>query len=142
MKNKNKQTPQEEREYSDSTPKQPQVSFEDLLREFTAEKTDEYEEPVVQESAVEEVEKHEYAFEKEVPTDHEIDEVYQKSIEQAQQLESLDSKELRHDIEYKRFDKFVEEENSGLLDELVEDLSDENGLKKAMIFKEILDKKY
>lgn len=133
MKNKNKQTPQVGQErYEDNTPKRSPASFEDLLKEFTGEH--------VEEKQIEEKkEKQSYEFEENTPSDNEIDEVYQKSIQEAEPLEA-DS--LRHDVEFKRFNEFKIEEESGLLDEILDDLSDENGLKKAVIFKEILDKKY
>jgi len=135
MKNKNKQMPQVDKEqYDNSKPKKPPVTFEDLLKEFTGEHVKEKEE--------QEKESQVYEFESDSPSDREIDEVYQKSVQQAEQYEPLNAESLRHDVKFERFNKFEIEEKSGLLDDILDDLSDENGLKKAVIFKEILDKKY
>ena len=134
IKNKNKQVDAPGNEPDLQQPKQPQMTFEDLLKEFTGE-TKQVNEPEV-------VEEPTYTFEEEEPSDTEIDEIYQESIKQAQQLEETDSSKLRHKVEYKRFEEFDKEEENTFLNELMEDMREEDGLKKAVIYKEILDRKY
>jgi len=140
---KSKNNPPAEYNSDDSyeAPAKPPLSFEDLLREFTGEGNS-----TTPPRTLKEVYKEPEPIIVEYETsDDEIQEKYQKSIVEANKAlpkEELDSKKLRHSVDYKRFDEFEIEEGNGLLSEITDDLNDPEGLKKALIYKEIFDRKY
>lgn len=136
MKNRNKQIPHPQNEGdNEAEPQKAPLSFEDLLKEFTGEQS--------QKKQVPQIDKQTYEFEKEMPSDSEIDKVYQESIAQASYLsQELDSKKLRHDVVFEHFDEYKIKEENSFLDDLMEEMDTEDGLKKAVIYKEILDRKY
>lgn len=122
------------RQDSESRPAAP--SFEDLLSDFTqgtgADKTSTQPELVI------EPEVEEYGFEEELPSDAEIDEIYQESIRQAEQGRQKPVLESK----FKRFAVFDEQQEEPLVVSMMRDLENSDGLKKAVIYKEILDRKY
>lgn len=133
---KKKGVPKDSASGQDSESRPAAPSFEDLLKEFTqgtdADKTRTQPE-LVSEPRVEE-----FGFEEELPSDTEIDEIYQESIRQAEhgrKKQALESK-------FKRFDVFDEQQEEPLVVSMMRDLEGTDGLKKAVIYKEILDRKY
>ena len=121
-------------EFESEQPKRKEITFEDLLKEFTGQEPQKREATRTQSES--------YEFEREMPNDDEIDKVYQASIREAQSLEELDASKLRHSVEFEKFEEFKKVDKNELLEEIMEDLSDGHGLKKAIIYKEILDRKY
>ena len=144
MKSRKKQQAQQNQPEEPYEAPQKEVSFEDLLKEFTQggqqEKTiQEYEEPVKYEEPItyEEPEKEEKPLW--TGSDEDAASVYERSIRDA---ETVDMADLGHDHHLKRFAVFEEEEEDTFLADLRDDLSQEDGLKKAVIYKEILDRKH
>jgi hypothetical protein len=137
MKSRKKQ--QAQREQSEDSYEEPQkeVSFEDLLKEFTQggqseETVSEYEEPVKYEEPV--IEESTWAG-----SDEEVTSIYEKSIRAA---EAQDMADQGHNHHLQRFDVFEEEEEDTFLADLSAELKEDDGLKKAIIYKEILDRKH
>ena len=58
------------------------------------------------------------------------------------EAETVDMADLGHDHHLKRFDVYEEEEENTFLADLSAELQEEDGLKKAVIYKEILDRKH
>jgi hypothetical protein len=138
MKSRKKQNAQKEQ--SDQPYEEPkkEVSFEDLLKEFTQGGVEEK-----KEISYEEPETYEESTEAEAiswkGSDEEATSVYEKSIRDA---ETIDMTDQGHNHHLKRFAVFEEEEEDTFLADLKADLSEEGGLKKAIIYKEILDRKH
>lgn len=143
MKSRKKRQAQQQQE-SEESYKAPQkeVSFEDLLKEFTQgdqqeKPVPEYEEPVRYEEPIYEepiIEKPSWAG-----SDEEATSVYERSIRDA---ETVDMADQGHDHHLERFAVFEEEEEDTFLADLSTELQEEDGLKKAVIYKEILDRKH
>ncbi len=115
-----------------------EVSFEDLLKEFTQGKQ---EEPVIQH---EELSRNEEPIVEEsrwTGSDEEVTSVYERSIREAE-TEPVDMTDQGHDHHLQRFAAFEEEEEDTFLADLSAELQEEGGLKKALIYKEILDRKH
>jgi len=137
MKGKKKaQTPNSDTTQKYNPPKK-EISFEDLLKEFTeggsekpAEDYEDLREPVVQKTTVAK----EWGG-----SDEEATSVYEQSIQDARKVDMADS---GHDHHLQRFAVFEEEEEDTFLQDLNEDLQKEDGLKRAIIYKEILDRKH
>jgi len=139
MKSRKKQ--QAEREQSDEPYEAPtkEVSFEDLLKEFTQggnqpEPVVQYEEPTTYDEELEVEQTPTWAG-----SDEDATSVYERSIREA---ETVDMADLGHDHHLKRFAAFEEEEEDTFLADLSAELQEEDGLKKAVIYKEILDRKH
>lgn len=135
------QSQQEHSEDSSEAPKK-EISFEDLLKEFTQggqqEKTvPQYEEPIEEEpTRYEEPVVEETTW---VGSDEEATSVYERSIRDA---ETVDMMEQGHDHHLQRFAVYEEDEKDTFLADLSDELQEEDGLKKAIIYKEILDRKH
>ena len=141
MKNRKKQqTPVNTSEEEPYQTPEKEVSFEDLLKELTQGKQEKpvtpdeepikYEEPVVEEEVW-------------TGSDEEVASVYEQSIKEAEkEVESVSMKEQGHNHHLERFDAFEEEQEDTFLGELRVELQEEGGLKKALIYKEILDRKH
>lgn len=133
---KKQQNPASPSEESNNKVPEKEVSFEDLLKEFTQEKPQEpvvqYEEPITNEEPP--LEETQWAG-----SDEEATSVYEDSIKAA---ESVSMKEQGHSHHLERFGVFEEEEEDTFLADLRMDLQETDGLKKALIYKEILDRKH
>ena len=116
------------------TPRPVAPSFEDLLREFAQGNTSTtpYNQPS-EAKTVEEIE-----LENDLPTDEEIDQIYQESIKQAE----VGKEKPEYVSKFQRFDEFEDEEDESMAGTIMKDFEDFDGLKKAVIYKEILDRKY
>lgn len=133
FKSKKKEQPQpqqqsEAEEYETSSPKP--KSFEDLLKEFTGESTA--------------VETEVSSYEEEYEADDEI-ETYENVDSNPKELKTIDElvdlEDDRHTGNFKHFAGYEElEENVN--NEFVEALQDEEGARKAIIFSEIINRKY
>ncbi len=139
MKSRKKKELQQQGETEESyqSPKK-EVSFEDLLKEFTQGRQEEpviqYEEPARNEESI--VEKPIWAG-----SDEEATSVYERSIREAK-TEPVDMADQGHSHHLQRFAVFEEEEEDTFLADLSVELQEEGGLKKAIIYKEILDRKH
>jgi len=144
MKNRKKQQNQQGAE-ADEPYQAPQkeVSFEDLLKEFTQGKQEEptvkYEEPTIQPVKYEEPVVEEVSW---AGSDEEATSVYEQSIKAAENLPDVEMEGKGHDHHLQRFGEYEEEEENSFLADLRADLQEEDGLKKAVIYKEILDRKH
>ena len=136
LKSRKKAGEQSQRPISANKQEESPKSFEDLLREFTGEE--------VEEEPVESVEKQPKPIQNQRVelSDTEIEEKYNKSVREARKYEPLEKTKVRHDIEYKRFAAFDHTDRNLLLEELEKDLSSLDGMKKAVLYKEILERKY
>ena len=151
MKNRKKQQQKEPSEVPEK-----ELSFEDLIKQFTEEKQEtkpisadekpaveykepavEYEEPAVEyeEPAVEYEEP--AAIAQTVSASQEATSVYERSIDEA---DKVDEKE--HVNHFKQFGVFEKEEENTFLAELGVGLQEKEELKKAIIYKEIFDRRY
>lgn len=139
-----KKKPEIQDEYQeDNRPQQPTLTFEDLLREFQQKanppepKTIEYE-PVVKEEEV----KYGYEtqnYDSNIQDDIASDAIYQSAIRDAN-VRLNDPND--HPI-FKSFDAYEEEKkDSKLVNELKRELSSPESAIKAVIFSEIINRKY
>lgn len=126
-------------------------TFEDLLREFTGEE-EEAEEQYQERPATYTRERHQerpasYYDEQDMEEgqeadDNEIKETYQRSVNEAKKLKTLDEQvDLNKPIPKRFKDSEVEEENETTQD-ILEMLRDAEGAKKAIILSDIINKKY
>lgn len=112
-------------------------SFEELLREFTGENTST--EPRSLETVETEYESYEH-----IPSDDEIRETYERSVNQAKKLKTLDEQVDLEDIRTKSkyfADDEMKEENS-VASDILESLKDPDGARRAVILSEIINRKY
>ena len=143
-KSKPKQSPKKQRPKIDSEvhEAEPTVSFEDIFRGLTNDKKKEEPEPV---EVINEVEE----FESNYPSDDEIQEVYKESLRQAEKNKTLEEI-VRDNAKIKtaaieEHDEFTSEdveESITLAAELGELLMNPEDARKAIVLKEILDRKY
>ncbi len=133
FKSKKKEQPQpqqqsEAEEYETSSPKP--KSFEDLLKEFTGESTA--------------VETEVTSYEEEYEADDEI-ETYESMDSNPKELKTIDElvdlEDDRHTGNFKHFAGYEEQEEN-VNNEFVEALQNEEGARKAIIFSEIINRKY
>lgn len=121
----------------------PPKSFEDLIKEITGEQEPDIRKEI-QEETVEKESKREYEFEEEYPSDDEIEDVYQESVKQAQDIKTIDEiidlEEEAPKLKFKEYDK--EKEVNPFATEIVQLLKNPEGAKKAIVLKEILDRKF
>jgi len=130
---KKKQRPAREEDYEEAE-QEPQVSFEDLLREFTQKREDAQEEKQVVERPV----VVEEAPTSDLPSDEEIEKRFRESVLAAERDEhKMDFKHLDH---FKNYE--VEEEENELAREVREMLQDPDGMAKAVLVSEIINRKY
>ncbi len=118
------------------------MTFEDMFRDVTVDKKREKPEPV---EDIKEVKK----FDSDYPSDDEIHEVYKESLIQADKSKTLEeivrekAKEKRPPVvESERFSAYKVEERFTLASELGEMLKNPEDARKAIVLKEILDRKY
>ena len=113
------------------------MSFEELLKEFTGDTppTQTSQEPAQS-----------YEFEQEYPSDDEIQEVYERSIAEADRRETeLETDEIeddRHTGSFQHFRGYSEEDTQEGDNQFGKLLKDADGARKAIILQEILNKKY
>ena len=143
-KSKPKQSPKKPRPHIDSEAHEaePTVSFEDIFRGLTNDKKKEEPEPV---EVINEVEE----FESNYPSDDEIQEVYKESLRQAEKNKTQEeivrdnAKKKRAAIsETKESTPSYVEERFSLASELGEILKNPEDARKAIVLKEILDRKF
>lgn len=116
---------------SQSQPPRKQLTFEELLKEFT-----EGHAPVQQEYEEEEEEFN-------VNNDEEIQRIYQESVRASKEFENSKKKEdNRHTGNFTHFEGYSEEDTEEEVSEFAKLLQDEESAKKAIILSEILNKKY
>jgi len=142
---KPKHTPPKPRPNIDSEAHEaePTMTFEDIFREPTVDKKKEKPEPL---KVINEVEELESSYH---PSDDEIHEVYKESLIQADKSKTLEeivrekAKEKRPPVvESERFSAYEVEEITSLASELGEMLKNPEDARKAIVLKEILDRKY
>jgi hypothetical protein len=120
---------------------QKQVSFEDLLREFTGE-GDEQRKPASAPYNTYEEEEYEN-YEEQNLRDEEAREVYSKSIHQAKNLKTIDELVDYDKIKTKLSDiPEPEKQKYTLADEIRNQLKNPDEIRKAVIYSEILQRKY
>ncbi len=136
-----KQAPEDESyDQPETTGKKP-VTFEDLLKEFTEDKSVEPEPEVVQES-VREVEDSRPKSYRSPYSDEESKSIFEKSIKEAEML-SKGEEPAEKKLVFKEFKPYQEEEETtGFATEIREMLQSGDGGKKAIILAEILNRRY
>jgi len=143
-KSKPKQSPKGPRTKTDEETHEaePTITFEDIFKGLTNDKKKEKPEPV---EVINEVEE----FESNYPSDDEIQEVYKESLRQAEKSKTLEqivydnAKKKRAAIEeHEEFTSKDVEERITLASELGELLKNPEDARKAIVLKEILDRKY
>jgi len=143
-KSKSKQSPKRPRPKIDAETQEaePTMTFEDIFRGLTNDKKKEKPEPV---EVINEIEE----FESNYPSDDEIQEVYKESLRQAEKSKTLEqivydnAKEKRVAIqEHEESTRRDVEERFTLASELGEMLKNPEDARKAIVLKEILDRKY
>lgn len=145
LRNKNKQAPrprptQENRGEEESAGEQP-MTFEDILRELTTgEKSRGRQGAKPKPKPV----KREYEFRGDYPDDDEIQEVYEESVKKAQNLKTLNERiELKEPaLKFKEYDDTKKEAVNPFAEEIRNMLRNPDDAKKAIILKEILDRKF
>lgn len=122
----------------------PEITFEDLLREFKSKQDPAPAPKEIRRESVE-IEKpreksYEFSESRFPDDDDEIDNVYQNAIKDAQR--KLNDPEVHPEFShFKEYDSDKTQENDTLA-EIKESLSDRNSLVKALILSEILNRKY
>ena len=143
-KSKSKQSPKRPRAKIDEETHEvePTITFEDIFRGVTNDKRKEEPEPVEVINKVEE-------FESNYPSDDEIQEVYRESLRQAEKNKTLEeivqdnAKKKKAAIpETKESTPSYVEERFSLASELGEILKNPEDARKAIVLKEILDRKF
>lgn len=137
-----KQAPEDESyDQPETTGKKP-VTFEDLLKEFTEEKSVEPEPEVVVEEPVREVQDRRPKSYRSPYSDEESKSIFEKSIKEAEML-SKEEKPAENKLTFKEFKPYQEEEEvEGFATEIREMLQSGDGGKKAIILAEILNRRY
>ena len=121
---------------------EPPVTFEDIFREITSGKKKDKPEPV---EVLEEVKE----FSSDYPSDDEIHEVYKESLIQADKSKTLEetvrenAKKKRPPVEeYEGFAAYAIEDKFSLASELGEMLKNPEDARRAIVLKEIFDRKF
>ena len=139
-------------DYSDDRPQRPQkqVSFEDLLKEFTGEAEKQQHRPVPVEEPTRyksyeddkyEVENYEEQYER----DEEAKKVYQRSVRQAKKLKTIDEQVDFEKMNTKLaevYDPYHEKKKDTIADDIRKQLQNPEQVKRAVILSEILNRKY
>jgi len=143
-KSPSKQSPKKPRPKIDAEAHEaePTITFENMFRELTDSKKKDQPEPS-------EVIKEVKEFDSEYPSDDEIQEVYKESVIQADKSKTLEeivrekAKRKRPPVEESdRFSAYKIVERLTLASELGEMLKNPEDARKAMVLREILDRKY
>ncbi len=143
-KSKSKQSPKSPRPKIDEETHEaePTITFEDIFRGLTNDKKKEEPEPV---EVVNEVEE----FESNYPSDDEIQEVYKESLIQAEKSKTQEQivrdnakKKRTAPLKSEKFAAYEVEEITSLASELGEMLKNPEDARKAIVLREILDRKY
>lgn len=143
---------QEEREEEYGGGQRPK-SFEELLREFSEEREPE---PTVRERKPEPVSEYTSyedepyqtaeSYEEEYLRDEEAKEVYEKSVNQAKNLKTIDElvdyDTVKTKLDSGKFDPYSKKDRSTLADQIRNDLQKPDEVRKAVIYAEILQRKY
>jgi len=145
LKSKKKPLPSKPREeiHGDTeTEEAPPLSFEDILRELTTGQKSQRREPLPQKSKV--PDKREYEFNDDVPDDDEIQEVYEESVRKAKAYKTIDEIVELDDtsLVFKEYEKEKEEDRNPFAREIRSMLQNPEDARKAIILKEILDRKF
>lgn len=111
------------------------VSFEDLLKEFTEQRT-EAKRPKPKEQ--------EATFEKEEFDDSRVQETFESSVREAKEFKTLDE---QVDLEIKplisdHFEAYEQEEEYTFADEIRDSFANPDDARKAIILKEVLDRRF
>ncbi len=121
---------------------EPTITFEDIFRGLTNDKKKEKPEPV---EVINEVEEYESNY----PSDDEIQEVYKESLIQAEKSKTQErivrdnaKKKRTAALKSEKFSAYEVEEITSLASELGEMLKNPEDARKAIVLKEILDRKY
>lgn len=126
-------------------PTQKQMSFEELLREFTGEeKPHEKTQPrPLKEEVVYESYEDEPSYESDYYADEEAKHTYDRSVREARQLKTIDEiVDLEKPLESGHFKGYEIEEEESIAADIFESLRDTDGAKKAIILSEIINRKY
>jgi len=122
---------------------EPTMTFEDIFRGLTNDKKKEKPEPV---KVINEVEELESSYH---PSDDEIQEVYKESLIQAEKSKTREQivrdnakKKRTAALKSEKFSAYEVEEITSLASELGEMLKNPEDARKAIVLKEILDRKY
>ena len=116
------------------------MTFQDLLRELTQPR--EAPKPQPKKKVPAESVARDYEFKKDYPEDEEIQEVYEESLRRAKQVKTLDEMVNigESSIKFKEYQE-ADQQNT-LATEIREMLKDPYDAKKAIILKEILDRRF
>jgi hypothetical protein len=126
----------EQREQNEAPPK-PQISFEELLKEFTTGDTEKKEYDSEYRTEPEEV------FELEYHDDEEAERVYRESVEASKkQAELVKETDDRHTGNFKHFRGYSEEDVEEEGSEFADLFHDQDSAKRAIILSEIINRKY
>lgn len=112
------------------------ITLEEMLRDIGRDFEDEEKLPEKEDS------KQEYSPEH---SDSEIRDKFEASVKEAQDVKTLDEQVDLEDLEFKRIEVYQEEEDEGPqidLKEIAGAFHDPQSARKAIIYKEILDRKY
>ena len=143
-KSPSKQSPKKPRPKIDTEAHEaePTITFEDMFRELTSSKKKDQPKPV-------EVIKEVKEFDSEYPSDDEIQDVYKESVRQADKSKTLGeimrekAKKKRPPVEeFERFSAYDIEERFTLASELGEMLKNPEDARRAIVLREILDRKF
>jgi len=143
-KSKSKQSPKRPRPNIDSEPREaePTMTFEDIFKGLTNDKKKEKLEPV---EVINEVEE----FESNYPSDDEIQEVYQESLREAEKSKTKEQivrdnakKKRTAALKSERSSSYLIQDSDKLASELSEMLKNPEDARKAIVLKEILDRKF
>ncbi|MGK7388836.1 MAG: hypothetical protein ACNS60_00730 [Candidatus Cyclobacteriaceae bacterium M2_1C_046] len=135
---------QQDRERSYERPK----SFEELLREFSEgpQEAKRQEEPQEEYMSYEDEEEDVESYEDEYARDQEAREVYDRSVKQAKNLKTIDElvdyDQVKTKLEIDKFDPYAIKKKNTLADSIRRDLQKSNEVRKAVIYAEILNRKY
>ncbi len=137
---------QQSRQTSEQKPQQKPVSFEELLREITEGRVEEEPEKTIEvEEEPEEIVSEREEFKKEGRTrsfaDDESRRIYEESIKRAEEIDH-EFKPSEHYHTGSLVRKKDEVEETSLADEIREDLKSPDSARKAIIYSEILTRKY
>ncbi len=137
---KRRPRPQQDQDQEQPTTEQP-MTFEDLLREFTGEQTQESEVETERPLIKPKPPKQDYDFEGDYPTDDEIQKVYEESIRDAQKDRDVKPTEEPR-MRFKEFYIDEDADENELASEFADMLKNPESAQKAIILKELLDRKY
>ena len=132
-----------QRQDNEGRPSERPKSFEELLSEFTEQK-----EPETQRKRqYEEVDTYEEEnYEERYSRDEEAKEIYQESVKKAKGLKTIDElvdyDKIKTKLDQDKFDPYSKVRQDTLADKIRKDLQNSHEVRKAIVYSEILKRKY